>query len=242
MHARPADQERAVTDEHGDPAALRPSGYTGALLQRMQRSPDRVRGASVLDVGCGSGLLLAAAGRLGAATLTGVDVEPNAIAASRALLSDAGLMERSTLHRGNLFDPIAGERFGLVLANLPHFPMAEVGADEGRLLSWSAGGRDGRAHLDRFLEALPDHLAADGLALVAHNAFVGLGPTREIADRRGLSVRVADTVTVPLSPAKLAVMTRDVLAKEAGKSIHIFGPHALGDVLVLAITHKERKR
>jgi ribosomal protein L11 methyltransferase len=42
------------------------------------------RGASVLDYGCGSGILAIAAAKLGAGAVTGVDVDPQAIAASRA--------------------------------------------------------------------------------------------------------------------------------------------------------------
>ena len=41
------------------------------------------RGASVLDYGCGSGILAIAAAKLGAGAVTGVDVDPQAIAASR---------------------------------------------------------------------------------------------------------------------------------------------------------------
>lgn len=50
-------------------------------------------GVSVLDYGCGSGILAIAARKLGAGAVTGVDVDPNAVIASRdnALLNDADI-------------------------------------------------------------------------------------------------------------------------------------------------------
>src|SRR4029079_8696206 len=41
-------------------------------------------GEHVLDYGCGSGILAIAASRLGAGLLCGTDIDPNALAASRA--------------------------------------------------------------------------------------------------------------------------------------------------------------
>ena len=41
-------------------------------------------GAAVLDYGCGSGILAISAAKLGASSVTGVDIDPQAIAASRA--------------------------------------------------------------------------------------------------------------------------------------------------------------
>ena len=53
----------------------------------------------------------------------------------------------------------------------------------GRLPTWSAGGADGRALLDPFLEGLAAHLAPGGRAVITHNAFVGLERSREIVAR-----------------------------------------------------------
>jgi ribosomal protein L11 methyltransferase len=52
------------------------------------------RGARVLDYGCGSGILAIAAAKLGAAAVTGVDIDAQAIAASRANAEANGVAVR----------------------------------------------------------------------------------------------------------------------------------------------------
>lgn len=53
---------------------------TNLVLQLM---PTYVKGAHVLDIGCGSGILSLAAAAFGAASVHGVDIEPEAIAHSQ---------------------------------------------------------------------------------------------------------------------------------------------------------------
>jgi SAM-dependent methyltransferase len=48
---------------------------------------DELRGRDFLDIGCGSGLSMLAALRLGARSVTGIDIDPNSVEAARVLLS-----------------------------------------------------------------------------------------------------------------------------------------------------------
>ena len=220
--------------------AFRPSDYTAAILRLLLLREAWVRGARVLDVGCGSGVLLAAAGALGATELCGVDIEADAVAASARLLETLDLESEVEIRQGSLFEPIRGRCFDLILANLPHFPMKPAQID-GRLPSWSYGGTDGRALLDRFIANLSDHLAPYGRAVLVHNAFIDLEATRTAAGRQGLQVSVADTVLVPLPPAKLARMTPAILRRESGRSIHRFSTYAFGEVHVLTMDRESNR-
>jgi methylase of polypeptide subunit release factors len=214
--------------------ALRPSEYTSALIQVLRVRADDVRGARALEIGCGSGVVLAALGAMGASSLCGIDIEPDAVAASTRLLGDLGHGDIAELHRGDMWGPVSGRRFDLIVANLPHFPMepVEIG---GRLPTWSAGGADGRSLLDPFLVGLAGHLAAGGRAVITHNAFDDLARSRELAAQDGLSIKVALTTLVYISPEKLARMTVEVQRAENGRTIYRHGPYTFGEMHVVEI-------
>jgi release factor glutamine methyltransferase len=215
-------------------AALRPSEYTAALIQVLRADADRIRDARVLEIGSGSGVVLAALGALGAASLCGVDIEDEAIASSSLLLGDLGHGGIAELYRGDMWQPVAGRRFDLIGANLPHFPMDPAGI-AGRLPTWSAGGADGRLLLDSFLAGLAGHLAPGGRAVITHNAFVDLGRSRDLLARSGLSLRIALTTLIYIAPEKLERMTADVLRAEDGRTIHRYGPYTFGDMHIVEI-------
>ena len=219
-----------------DAFAFRPSAYTALVLRQVLAHGPRIAGGRVLDIGCGSGVLLAAAADMGAGSLCGVDIEPAAVQETARLLGALTTAARVEALHGSLYAPVAGRHFDVILANLPHFPMDHAAIDA-RLSSWSDGGDSGRRLLDPVLAGLGAHLAPGGLAIVAHNAFVGLEATQDIASAQGLTARVIDAMTVPIAPEKLGHMTVEVLDREMGRSLHRHGGHVFAEVLALAIEH-----
>ncbi len=218
----------------GAPPALRPSEYTAALIQALRLAPERVRGAHVLEIGAGSGVVLAALAAMGARSLCGVDIEDEAVEAGTQLLHGLGHGETCRLHRGDMWEPVAGRRFDLVVANLPHFPMEHCEV-AGRHATWSSGGADGRELLDPFLSGLAVHLAEGARAVLTHNAFVGLDRSREMVVRHGFRLQVLLSVLVYVGEEKLSLMTPSVLKAEEGRTIHRYGPHTFADVQVVEI-------
>ena len=73
---------------------------------------------SVLDYGCGSGILAIAAARLGAARVAGVDIDPQAVESARA---NAERNEVTALFADSA-EPVAGE-YDLVVANILSNPL-----------------------------------------------------------------------------------------------------------------------
>src|SRR5689334_11423667 len=80
-------------------------------------------GHTLIDYGCGSGVLAIAALKLGAARVVGVDNDPQALAASRDNAERNGVAERLTLLAPDAFAP---EPADALVANILAGPLAEL--------------------------------------------------------------------------------------------------------------------
>lgn len=90
----------------------------------------RVEGASVIDYGCGSGILALAALALGAARVQALDIDPQACAASAENAARNGLGARLSVHGPGE----ALEAADIVLANILAGPLIDLAPTLGALL------------------------------------------------------------------------------------------------------------
>jgi release factor glutamine methyltransferase len=186
---------------------LRPPGvyradWDTALLAGLLGEPDRVRGRRVLDVGTGTGALALAAARGGAESVTAVDLSRRsaAVAWLNARLHRAPVEVRC----GDLYEPVRGRRFDVVVANPPYVPAA--GQDPARYTiarCWDAG-EDGRLLLDRLIAGLPDVLTVDGRALILQSEVCGEEKTIAAMGEVGLEATVVARATIPFGPVMRA--------------------------------------
>ncbi len=144
-----------------DPVRFR----SGALLARVVGAEVRP-GQRVLDLGCGAGAAGVTAAKRGASVIA-TDVNAAAVGAARGNAWLAGVSVDA--REGDLFVPVIGERFDLVLFNPPFFDDAPPppGLDA---RAWRGVGV-----FERFVAGLRDHLAPGGAALVVASTDGG-GP------------------------------------------------------------------
>lgn len=174
------------------PGVYRPQCDTWLLAQAM-RTTGAAQGARVLDVCAGTGALAIAAAGSEAEHVTAVDISRRAVLAIRLNALLAG--ERVRVLHGDLFTPVAGERFDLVLANPPYVP----DGDGLPHVAWDAGA-DGRTVIDRICVAAPAALARGGTLLLAQSELCGVPETCRDLREAGLSVRVVARRQEPFGP------------------------------------------
>lgn len=83
-----------------------------------------IAGKTVLDYGCGSGILGVAAAKLGAKTITAIDIDPQALLATRSNAERNGVSEQIITGLPRDLDETA--RFDVVVANILAGPLVEL--------------------------------------------------------------------------------------------------------------------
>jgi len=180
LRFRPTD-DAALGLPRGD--MVYPPGSDSIMLADAVAARD---GERVLDLCTGSGIqALSVAGR--AQSVLAVDIGPRAAAMARANAALNGLALE--VREGDLYAPVRGERFDLILANPPFVPARMRGP------AYHSGGPRGDRVLRRVVEGWDAHLRDGGRALAISHLAVRRGET--IADAvRPWAKRFAGRVVV----------------------------------------------
>jgi ribosomal protein L3 glutamine methyltransferase len=142
--------------------------FSGHFIDGFIGNPRRVR--SVLDLCTGSGCLAILAAKVfPRARIDAVELSAEALAVAKLNVAAQRLGRRIRLHHGDLFAPVRGRRYDLILTNPPYVTAASMRClppeyrHEPRLAL--AGGRDGLDLVRRIIAAAPDYLTPDGALL-----------------------------------------------------------------------------
>lgn len=156
------------------------------LLADVVRRQDALEGAEVLELGTGSGAIAVSAAKGGARRVTVVDVSRRALvtAALNARMNGVRVVAR----RGDLFAPVEGERFDIVVSNPPYLPSAAIPA-RGAARAWE-GGPGGRSILERICADVRRHLKPRGAVLLVHSSVNDVSRTLDALEEAGLRADV----------------------------------------------------
>jgi release factor glutamine methyltransferase len=179
------------------PGVLRPPS-DAALLGGVMARHD-LAGRAVLDLCTGTGILGLTAARLGARA-TAVDLSRRAALNARLNARLNGLALE--VLRGDLFEPVRGRRFDLIVSNPPYIPAPPGDRPRGEARAWDAGPR-GREFLDHICDRAPEHLHPGGRVLLVHSSLARPEETEHRLAARGLEPDVAATHDGRLGPVAL---------------------------------------
>ncbi len=125
---------------------------------------DKIEGASVLEIGIGSGILSIAAVRCGASRVVGLEINPRARALASLNTRLNRCEDRIEIGSGShdIFAPVRGRRFDYVISNPPFIPVPPGT----RFFVHSSAGPYGMDFLEAILRQLDNHLSDRGYAQI----------------------------------------------------------------------------
>ncbi len=147
------------------PDVLIPRGDTEALCEWALDTLPRTAPAQVLDLCTGSGALaIAIRHERPQAQVTAADISPAALAVARQ--NACALHVAVRFVQGDLFAPVAGQVFDLIVSNPPYIPTGDLSGLQREVQFEPSlaldGGADGLDFYRRILRDAPRYLSAEG--------------------------------------------------------------------------------
>lgn len=188
------------------PGVLIPRPETELLVElALERiAPDRE--VRIADLGTGSGAIaLAVASERPQASIVAVDASMEALSIATGNARRLGLANVS-FHQGDWWQPLAGDRFDIVVANPPYISEGDPHLAEGDLrfepAMALASGADGLDAIREIVAGAPPHLVARGWLLLEHgweqgeavrvllqgSGFVDVETRRDLEDRERVTL------------------------------------------------------
>jgi release factor glutamine methyltransferase len=161
--------------------------FTSAYLAEYLSRDNVVRpGSDVLDLGTGSGIAALVAARSGAGRVIATDINPAAIRSVEENAQLHGSTYSISARRGDMFAPVSGEQFDLIISNPPYFRgipnnVAEQAYMGGSTLEW----------FHRFVAQAPKYLLPGGRVLMVLGDVADVESILALFTAAGWHVRLA---------------------------------------------------
>lgn len=200
----------AAVELHVAPGVFHPGYFRSSRVLARFLSTRDFSGRSVLDLGCGTGILGIVCGRGGASSVTFADVDPVAVECARWNAAASGIASRTVARVSDGLAGVLGDApFDAIVVNPPFYPVDPEGSF-GR--AFSAGDPSFLASLAR---DLPRALDPAGEMLVVLSSDVPLPHAAEPLGAAGLDLAMIErrpglfeTLTIYRAAPRLGPATR----------------------------------
>ena len=139
------------------PGVFSPTSTSRTMADALEIGPDD----TVIDVGCGSGVLAFVAARLGAKKVYGCDLSMPAIEAARENAKRLGLQDICEFRYGDLLEPVRDVHATVLIGDVSGIP-DELAKVSGWFEDVPSGGPTGAELPRKLLESIGDTLTAGG--------------------------------------------------------------------------------
>ena len=156
---------------HTHPEVYEPAEDSFLLADNL----DIKRIDEVLEIGTGTGFIAIVASK-SAGKVIATDMNDHAIKCTikNAVINKAYNIE---LKKGDMFEPVKGQTFDLILFNAPYLPTSEAEKLDNELNAAFDGGLDGRDIIDRFIEQVTDFLKEEGRIQLVQSSLADIEKT-----------------------------------------------------------------
>ena len=154
---------------------LTPRPETETLVEAvLSKVPDVAEPLRILDLGTGSGAIaLSLASELPQAGITATDLSAPALQIAAENADHLHTRERIRFLHGDLFEPVANERFDLIVSNPPYVARSDAASLPPELSHEPEmalfAGADGLDVIRRLVAGAGDHLSPGGWLLIEHS-------------------------------------------------------------------------
>lgn len=163
-----------------NPGVFAPTHTSRTIAEALEIEP----GDTVIDVGCGSGVLSFVAARLGAGRVIGCDISEEAIEVARENAVRLGLGDVCEFRVGSLLEPVRDVQADVIIGDVSGIP-DEIAAVSGWFPDGRAGGPTGAELPAAMLESLAETncLAAGGRLYLPTGTIQAENKILEVARR-----------------------------------------------------------
>jgi release factor glutamine methyltransferase len=153
---------------------------THFFIQHMQLKS----GNRILELGTGTGAIAAAAALI-SQSVTATDINPYAVKCAKVTVRLNGVKDRVRVLQGDLFSPVEGETFDVILFNPPYF---RCDAKSWIARAWSAGSNF--ELMNRFLEGARNVLVKDGQIQILLSCATSVPQIVSLMKQIGYKIRI----------------------------------------------------